>query len=194
MCLHRWLGVVHPRYGRCMTVRGGRRHQCTGLAVAAAAFMIATGASVTSALALAHPVEPAPDTVEVVAPAPVTYSVTDTQAAKDTACEAWDLASRAIASVGKQRASLADTTGGSSAETEEARVAEKRTMVAQITFLRTKVGPATPAAVRASVADWIATQIDSMHGVNVRDWSATNVATSRGNELVDVIVAECGLH
>ena len=194
MCFHRWLGVASSRYGRCMTVGGRRRQQRTGLAVAAAAFMVAICASVTSALALAFPVEPAQDTVRVVPPGPVIYSRTDTQAAKDTACDAWDQASRAIAAVGKQRASLADTTGGSSFETEEARAAEKRTTVAQITFLRTKIGPATPAAVRASVADWIATQIDSMHGVNVRDWGATNVATSRGNELVDVIVAECGLH
>jgi hypothetical protein len=193
MCPGWWLASSTRDTVRCVTVRGRRRHQRTGLAVAAAAFLVATGASVTSALALAHPVEPARDTVQVVPPAPVTYSVTDTQAAKNTTCDAWDQASRAIASVGKQRASLADTTGGSSAETEEARAAEKRTTVAQITFLRTRIGPATPPAVRASVADWIATQIDSMHGVNVRDWSATNVATSRGNELVDVIVAECGL-
>src|SRR4029077_894258 len=105
MCFHRWLGVASSRYGRCMTVEGRRRHQRTGLAVAAAAFLVATGASVTSALALAHPVEPARDTVQVVPPAPVTSSVTDTQAAKNTTCDAWDQASRAIASVGKQRAS-----------------------------------------------------------------------------------------
>ena len=93
MCSRRWLGVASSRYGRCMTVGGRRRHQRTGLAVAAAAFMVAMGASVTSALALAHPVEPARDTVRVVPPGPVIYSVTDTQAAKDTTCDAWDQAS-----------------------------------------------------------------------------------------------------
>jgi hypothetical protein len=32
-----------------------------------------------------------------------------------------------------------------------------------------------------------------MHGVNVRDWDASNAAITRGNDLVDVIDAKCGL-
>jgi hypothetical protein len=40
-----------------MAMRYRRRHR-TGLAAAAAAFVVATGAVVTSGLALAHPIEP----------------------------------------------------------------------------------------------------------------------------------------
>ncbi len=66
-------------------------------------------------------------------------------------------------------------------------------MAAQITFLRTQVGSATPPIVSTPIGDWIATQLDSMHGVNVRDWDASNAATERGNDLVDVIAPACGL-
>ncbi|WP_264021141.1 hypothetical protein [Mycolicibacterium canariasense] len=39
----------------------------------------------------------------------------------------------------------------------------------------------------------MASQIDAMHGVNVRDWDASNAAITRGNDLVDVIDEKCGL-
>ena len=172
---------------------GYRRPPRAGLAVAAAAFVAAAGAAVACGLALAHPVEPARHTVNVAAPPPATYSSSDTQAAKTAACTAWDQAARAITLAGKQRASIAATTGRSSVETDEARTVEKRTMTAQVAFLRTQIGPATPADVEATITDWIATQIDSMHGVNVRNWSASNDAITRGNDLVDVIDAKCGL-
>ncbi|RAV06670.1 hypothetical protein DQP55_23850 [Mycolicibacterium sp. GF69] len=191
MCPRRWPGVTHPRYRRAMTMRYRRPHR-TGITAASAAFVVAVGAVVTSGLALAHPIEPARHTVNVVPSPPPTYSSGDTQASKSAACAAWDQAARSITSVGKQRASIAATTGRSSVETAEARTAEKRTMTSQVAFLRTQIGPATPTEVRALITDWIGTQIDSMHGVNVRDWSASNDAITQGNDLVDVIDAKCG--
>jgi hypothetical protein len=32
-----------------------------------------------------------------------------------------------------------------------------------------------------------------MHGVNIRNWKESNAATTKGNELVDMIDAACGL-
>lgn len=174
-----------------MTMSGRRRHR-TGITAASAAFVMAMGAAVTSGLALAHPIEPARHTVTVVPSPPPTYSSSDTQDAKAAACTAWDQAARTITSVGKHRASIAATTGRSSVEANEARTVEKRTMTSQVAFLRTQIGPATPAEVRAPITDWIGTQIDSMHGVNVRNWNASNAAITQGNDLVDVIDAKCG--
>ena len=62
-----------------------------------------------------------------------------------------------------------------------------------MTFLRTQLSPATPSDISKPVSDWMASQIDAMHGVNVRDWDASNAAITRGNDLVDVIDAKCGL-
>lgn len=189
MCLRRWPRVTRSRYCRVMTMRY-RRHHRTGITAASAAFVVAVGAVVTSGLALAHRVEPGQHTVNVVPPP--TYSSSDTQAAKAATCTTWDQAARTITSVGKQRASIAATTGRSSVETDAARTVEKRTMTAEVAFLRTQIGPATPAEVRAPITDWIGTQIDSMHGVNVRNWDASNDAITQGNDLVDAIDAKCG--
>lgn len=191
MCPRRWQCVTHSRYRRFMTMRYRRRHR-TEITAATAAFVVAVGAVVTSGLALAHPIEPARHTVNVVPPAALTDSSYDTQAAKAAACTSWDQAARTITSAGKQRASIAATTGRSSVETTEARTVEKRTMTSQVAFLRTQLGPATPAEVRALITDWIGTQIDSMHGVNMRNWNAANYAITQGNDLVDVIDAKCG--
>ncbi|QZT54995.1 hypothetical protein JN084_18465 [Mycolicibacterium austroafricanum] len=187
----RWPGVTYSRYRRVMTMRGRWRRR-TGITAATAAFAVALGAVVTSGLALAHPIEPARHTVNVVTPDPLTYSSSDTQAAKAAACTAWDRAARIITAAGKQRASTAATTGRSSGETNEARTVEKRTMTSQVAFLRTQIGPATPAEVGTPITDWIGTQIDSMHGVNMRNWNAANYAITQGNDLVDVIDAKCG--
>ena len=191
MCPRRWPGVTRSRYLRVMTMRGRWRRR-TGMTAATAAFAVALGAVVTSGLALAHPIEPARHTVNVIPPAPLTYSSSDTQAAKVAACTAWDRAARVITSAGKQRASIAATTGRSSGETYEARTVEKRTMTSQVAFLRTHIGSATPSEVRAPIIAWIGIQIDSMHEVNMRNWNAANHAITQGNDLVDVIDAKCG--
>ena len=60
-------------------------------------------------------------------------------------------------------------------------------------FLRTQLSPATPGDIEESISDWMASQIDTMHEVNVRNWAASNAAITRGNDLVDVIDAKCGL-
>ncbi len=174
-----------------MTMRGRWRRR-TGITASTAAFVIALAAVVTGSLTLADPIEPARHTVNVVSPAPLTYSISDTQGAKAAACTAWDHAARSITSAGKQRAFIAATTGRSSVETNEARTVEKRTMTSQVAFLRTQIGPATPAEVGTPINDWIGTQIDSMHGVNMRNWNAANHAITQGNDLVDVIDAKCG--
>jgi hypothetical protein len=160
---------------------------------AATAFAVAAGTAVATAVALVNPVAPAQHTVDVVPPPPITYSSSDVAAAKNTTCSAWDQAARTITAAGKQRAAIAATTGRSSPETDEARTTEKRTTATQMSFLRTQLGQATPSDIRKDVSDWMASQIDAMHGVNVRDRDASNAAITRGNDLVDVIDGKCGL-
>jgi hypothetical protein len=179
-------------YGGGPPVPRIRSHRRAGIA-AAAAFVIAAAAATTTAIALASPATPAQHTINIVPAPPMTYSSEKIQAAKDTACTAWDQAARAIASAGKLRAALAKSTGGSSIDTEEARTDEKLTTASQIAFLRTELSPVTPPVVGTPISDWITEQIDSMHGVNVRDWNASEAATKRGNDLVDVIAPACGL-
>ncbi|WP_246241412.1 hypothetical protein [Mycolicibacterium madagascariense] len=65
--------------------------------------------------------------------------------------------------------------------------------MSQIQFLRNEIAPATPPRIQSLIDDWIALQIDSMHSAVVRDWPASNAATDKGNDLVDVIVPACGL-
>jgi len=162
------------------------------VAAAVVAFVVAASAAVMTALALAHPVEPARHTVNVVPPPLVAYNSTETEAAKSTVCAAWDQAARSLASAGKLRAAVA-APNGSSPEARNARTDEKRVGVSEIAFLRTKIEPATPAHVRAPIEHWMATQIDRLHAVNMRDWDASNVAADRANQLVSQIVTECGL-
>lgn len=172
---------------------GYRRPHRTGLAVAATALVLAAGAAVTSGLALVRTVEPAQHTINVAAPPPATYTSSEIETARQAACTAWDRAARTITSAGKQRASIAATTGRSSVETDEARTVEKRTTVTQMSYLRTQLTSATPVDIQAPISDWMTAQIDAMHGVNVRDWNASNAAITRGNDLVDVIDTKCGL-
>jgi hypothetical protein len=171
---------------------GDRRPYQTGVAVAATALVLAACAVVTSGLALVRTVEPAQHTVNVVAPPPATYSSSEIEAAKDATCSAWDQAARSLASAGKLRATIAES-NGSSPEAKHARTDEKRVGATSIAFLRTKIAPGTPAPVLTSVESWIATQIDRLHAVNMRDWDASNVAADRANELVSEIVTDCGL-
>jgi len=160
--------------------------------VAAAAFAIAAAAATTTALALTSPATPAQHTITVVALPPKTYSSAEIQTAKDIACTAWDQAARIIASAGKSVEALADSTGGSSPETRNARTSEKLVATAQIATLRTQIGAATPPEVLNPVRDWSGAQIDSLHGTNIRNWDAANATLDRGNDLVDVIDARCG--
>lgn len=169
------------------------RPRRSGIITAASAFVIAAAAAAATAPVLASPLTPAQHTINVVPPPPAEHSAAEIQAAKEVACTAWDQTARTIASAAKTRASLGETTGGSSFDTEEARAVEKRTTAAQIAFLRTQISPATPPEVQRLIRDWTATQINSMHGANVRDWKQSNEATNKGNDLVDVIVPACGL-
>lgn len=171
---------------------GERRPHRTGVAVAATALVLAAGAAVTSGLALVRPIAPAQHTVNVVEPPPATYSSTEIAAAKNATCSAWDQAARSLASAGKLRATIAEP-NGSSPEAKLARTDEKRVGVTSIAFLRTKIEPGTPDPVLTSVESWIATQIDRLHAVNMRDWDASNLAADRANELVSEIVTDCGL-
>ncbi|AFM20215.1 hypothetical protein Mycch_5550 (plasmid) [Mycolicibacterium chubuense NBB4] len=182
-----------PRIAGGPPTRRTPRPRPAGIIAAATAFVIAAGATVATAAALVSPVTPAQHTVNVVPPAPVRYGDTEIEAAKQSACLTWDISARTIASVGKTRATLGENTGGSSNDTEEARAVEKRTVVAELQFLRNQIAPATPARIRYLIDDWMALQIDSMHSAVVRDWKASNAATDKGNDLVDVIVPACGL-
>lgn len=182
-----------PQHWGRPPARRAPRPRRAAILTATSALIIAAAATVTAAASLANPTTAAHYTVNVLPPAPADYSSAEIQAAKDTACVTWDKTARTIASAGNDRAALGDSSGGSSIDTEMARAAEKRTVVSQIAFLRTQISPATPSRVQALLGDWIATQIDSMHGVNIRDWKDSNAATKKGNDLVDVIVPACGL-
>jgi hypothetical protein len=187
--------AVPPRHvGEPPVMPPRRRRRRTGIVAAAGALTIALAATAAAVIALTHPVTPAQHTINVVPPPPVTYGSTEIQAAKDTACSTWDKAARAIASAGNARASLAESTGGSSPETRNARTSEKLVTASEIANLRAQVSPATPPEILTPIEDWAKAQIDSFHGVNVRDWTASNADLDRGNNLVDVIDVRCGFN
>lgn len=164
----------------------------SGILAAATGFIIATGAAVTTAIALAHPATPAQHTVNVTPPPPVAYSSAEIQAAKTAACSAWDGAARSTALASKAPALTAPEESTVDAR-NAARAEEKRVGIAQIAFLRSRIGVAVPAEVASPMKEWIATEIDRLHFVNMRDWPASDTALNRGNDLVDVIAPACGL-
>lgn len=163
-----------------------------GNIVAASALAIAALATAATAVALARPMTPAQHTVNVVPSPPAEYSSSEVQAAKGLACAAWEQAARATATASKERAAVAPAPG-SIDERFDARATEKRVSMAQISYLRTQLDPAAPKAVAEPIEAWIASEINRLHFVNMRDWPAASAALTRGNDLVDVIAPACGL-
>lgn len=163
-----------------------------GIFAAAGALVTAALATAAAAVALASPIAPAQHTVNVVPPPPAEYGNAEVQAAKGSACSAWEQAALATAAASKERAAVAPAPG-SIYERFGARATEKRVGMAEISYLRTQIEPAAPEAVVAPIEAWIASEIDRLHFVNMRDWPAASTALKRGNDLVDVIAPACGL-
>lgn len=163
-----------------------------GIIAAASAFAIAAAATVATAAALASPITPAQHTVHVVPPPAAEYSSAEVLASKTTACEAWEQAALTTATAARARAAVAPGEGSMDARFG-ARANEKRVSMSQVSFLRTQIEPAAPEDVVAPIGAWIASEIDRLHFVNMRDWPAASAALERGNDLVDVIAPACGL-
>ena len=170
-----------------------RSHRRAGIA-AAAAFVIAAAAATTTAMALASPATPAQRTINIEPNPPATYSSAEIQAAKHTACMAWDSAARSTARVAKASTAALEVERDSQAPASAAALAaEKRTGIAATKYLRANIDPATPLAIAEPLERWMAAIVDDMHAMNQRDFDAANAATMRAIELVDVIAPACGL-
>lgn len=191
MMLWWWLDACKPRYGRPMAKGFWPPHRA-GLAVAATALVLAAGAAVTSVLAVAHPVEPARHTVNVVTPPAPTYSSSEKQAARASACAAWDRAARSTALVSKSSAEALEQSW-TSPESLAALATEKRTGMAAVSYLRAQLSAATPASTAIPLHNWMAANINMLHALNMRHWDEADREQKRGNDLVDVITSECGL-
>lgn len=174
-----------------MTIGFWRSYR-TGMAAAATALALAAGAAVTSVLALAHPIEPARHTVNVVPPPTPTYSSSEEQAATASACAAWDRAARSTALASKSSAEALEQSW-TSPESLAALATEKRTGMAAVSYLRTQLPDATPASTALPLHDWMAANIDMLHALNMRHWDEAARELKRGNDLIDVITSECGL-
>ena len=96
--------AVPPHHAGGPPVMPRRRRRRTGIVAAAGALVIAVAATVAAMITLTGPVTPAKHIIDVVPPPPVTYSSTEIQAAKDTACSAWDKAARSTAVASKSSA------------------------------------------------------------------------------------------
>jgi len=156
------------------------------------AFVVAAGATVATAAALGSPITPAQHTINVVPPPPPEYSAAQIQEAKVSACSAWERAALTTADASRERANAPADPAAIDARFD-ARSNEKRVSMSQISYLRTQIEPAAPESVAAPIRNWMASEIDRLHFVNMRDWAAASTALSRGNDLVDVIAPACGL-
>jgi hypothetical protein len=181
-----------PATPRGPSVVPPRPRRRTGIVAAAGALAIALAATAAAVITLTHPVTPAQHTIDVVAPPPATYSSADIQAAKGTACSGWENAALATALASKTRAGV-PTDPASLDARFDARAGEKRVGASQIAYLRTQISPATPVDVSGPINEWISSEIDRLHYVNMRDWPAASASLDRGNNLVDVITPRCGL-
>lgn len=170
----------------------GRRHGRPRLAAAAAAFVVAAVAVVTSGLALAHPVQPTRHTVNVAPPPPPAYSSSETQAARAAACSAWDRVARSTALASRDSAEALNQSWVST-ETSAALDKEKLTGMTAVSYLRTQLTDATPASTAMPLYEWMAARIDMLHALNMRHWDEADREQKRGNDLIEVIRSECGL-
>ncbi|AFM20643.1 hypothetical protein Mycch_6043 (plasmid) [Mycolicibacterium chubuense NBB4] len=130
----------------------------------------------------------------MVPPPPATYTSGDIEAAKTTACAAWDRAARSTAQASKASATAleADPNWRTPASAA-ALAAEKRTGIAAISNLRNSIGPATPQSLADPMTNWITLSINELHAMNQRDWTEAERVQEQGNALVDTIASECGL-
>ncbi|GAT11686.1 hypothetical protein H7I77_00110 [Mycolicibacterium novocastrense] len=172
--------------------KNGRWRGRPRLAAAAAAFVVAGGAVVTSGLALAHLDQPARHTANVVPPPAPTYSSSGTQAARAAACGAWDRVARSTALASRASAEALKQSWNST-ETSAALATEKLTGMTAVSYLRTQLTDATPASTAKPLYDWMAARIDMLHALNMRHWDEADREQKRGNDLIDVIRSECGL-
>jgi hypothetical protein len=176
------------------TQRAARRRRRAGVLVSAGALALAAAAATVTAMALITPPHPAQRTVNVVPSPPTAYSSSEIQAAKDTACSAWDRAARITAQASKASASALGTNRDYQAPTSSgALLDEKRTRVAAVSYLRTQLSPATPNEVVEPIQQWIAASLDELHALVQRSWDAAEVALQRGNSLIDPVTSACGL-
>lgn len=181
-----------PRNAGGSLTRRTPRPRPAGIIAAATALVVAAGATVATAAALTSPITPAQHTINVVPPPPAEYSTAQIQEAKVSACSAWEQAALTTAAASKERANAPADPAAIDARFD-ARGNEKRVSMSQIAYLRTQIEPAAPQSVGAPIRDWIASEIDRLHFVNMRDWAAASTALNRGNNLVDVIAPACGL-
>ncbi len=184
--------AVPPHHAGGPPVMPRRRRRRTGIVAAAGALVIAVAATVAAMITLTGPVTPAKHIIDVVPPPPVTYSSTEIQAAKDTACSAWDKAARSTAVASKSSAASLSQSW-QSPESAAALATEKRAGISAVAYLRTQLGAATPANVATSLEDWMTARVDMLHALNMRDWTEADRVQDRSNNLVDPIVAMCGL-
>lgn len=191
MTLRWWFDFCQSRYGRPSTM-GLWRPRGGGIAVAATALVLAAGAVVISGLALVHTVEPAQHSVNVVAPPPATYSSSEIETARQTACTAWDRAARSTALASKSSAQALEQSW-TSPESLAALATEKRSGMAAVSYMRTQLSAATPASTAIPLHDWMAANIDMLHALNMRHWDEADREQKRGNDLIDVITSECRL-
>jgi hypothetical protein len=168
------------------------RPRPAGLVAAATAFVVAAGATVATAAALATPVTPAQQTVNVVAPPPVSFNASEVASAKSTACSAWEQAARSTALASKASAQALEQSW-SNPESIEALAQEKRTGMAAVSYLRSQMDSATPASTEQPLSEWIDARIDMLHALNMRNWDQADRDQQRGNDLIGVIRTECGL-
>ena len=66
----------------------------------------------------------------------------------------------------------------------------KRVSMSQISYLRTRLR-AAPEAVVTPIEEWVASEIDRLHFVNMRDWPAASTALSRGTISWIMIAPAC---
>lgn len=172
--------------------RQAPRPRHAGIIAAATAFVVAAGAVVATATALASPVTPAQHTVNVVASPPVSFKPSETEAAKSTACSAWEQAARSTATASKASAEALEQSW-TSPESVEALAQEKRTGIAAVAYLRTQMSVATPLSTEKPLNEWLDARIDMLHALNMRNWDQADRDQQRGNDLIGVIRTECGL-
>jgi len=181
-----------PRNAGGRLTRRTPRPRPAGIIAAATAFVVAAGATVATAVALASPIAPAQHTINVVAPPPASYSPSEAQTAKATACAAWEQSARSTASASKASAEALEQSW-TSPESVEALAREKRTGMAAVSYLRAEMSSATPVSTEKPLNEWIDARIDMLHALNMRNWDQADRDQQRGNDLIGVIRTECGL-
>ena len=164
-----------------------RRRGRLALAGAWLAVIVCGTAAALSGFTLSRPTARPVNTV-IVSPS---FSAEEIAAAKQRACQAWDLAATRIVAAGADVAHA--PRGWNDPVKREAIITDARVTLVETAYLNSQIGPATPQEVTQPIHDYLVATYDIQHETLLLHGRAVDAAIDRANDHTHQVDAVCGL-